>query len=213
MTIVRRGCSSCFPTEDLFVYVHRLHPDRMLVGAIAVPARPGPAAACRDADLLATALVRHLLGRRREAGFLAEVARGLEPPVPAPSAPERGQPQDPLAAGRVWQFRVTLAARQPEDDCQQVDTSALPVKHPSRVRGPDQWTGPGTSWGRRPAITAPHRATPWSKNRALTAGIMKEGLSRLRVPPLRSQPCSRSLRWSASAMNPSRETECGAVIT
>jgi hypothetical protein len=41
------------------------------------------------------------------------------------------------------QIRITLAARPPEDDCQQVDTTALPVKHPSRVRGPDQWTGPG----------------------------------------------------------------------
>jgi hypothetical protein len=28
------------------------------------------------------------------------------------------------------------------DDCQQVDTTALPVRHPSRVRGPDAWTGP-----------------------------------------------------------------------
>ena len=36
-----------------------------------------------------------------------------------------------------------LAARLPADDCQQVDTSALPVKHCSRVRGPDGWTGPG----------------------------------------------------------------------
>src|SRR5258707_12280522 len=36
-----------------------------------------------------------------------------------------------------------LAARLPEDDCQQIDTSALPVRHPSRVRGPDGWTGPG----------------------------------------------------------------------
>ena len=30
----------------------------------------------------------------------------------------------------------------PADPVQQIDTSALPVKHPSRVRGPDQWTGP-----------------------------------------------------------------------
>ncbi len=39
------------------------------------PARPGPAPACSDAELLAIAQVRHLLGRRSEAGFLAEVAR------------------------------------------------------------------------------------------------------------------------------------------
>jgi DNA invertase Pin-like site-specific DNA recombinase len=47
MTVVRRGRSSCFPTEDLFVYVYALIHDLMLVGAIAVPARPGPAPACR----------------------------------------------------------------------------------------------------------------------------------------------------------------------
>ena len=40
------------------------------------------------------------------------------------------------------QFRMTLAARLPEDDCQQIDTSALPVKHPSRIRGLDGWDGP-----------------------------------------------------------------------
>lgn len=35
-----------------------------------------------------------------------------------------------------------LAGRLPADDCQQIDTTALPVKHPSRVRGPDGWIGP-----------------------------------------------------------------------
>ena len=44
--------------------------------------------------------------------------------------------------GAFEQIRVALAARLPEDDCQQIDTSALPVKHTSRVRGPDSWTGP-----------------------------------------------------------------------
>src|ERR1700749_808370 len=37
--------------------------------------------------------------------------------------------------GAFEQLRTTLAARLPEDDCQQADTSAPPVKHPSRVRG------------------------------------------------------------------------------
>jgi hypothetical protein len=31
----------------------------------------------------------------------------------------------------------------------QIATSALPVKHPSRVRGPDQWTGPGNDLAAR----------------------------------------------------------------
>jgi hypothetical protein len=49
-----------------------------------------------------------------------------------------------------------LATRLPEDDCQQVDTSALPVKHPSRVRGPDGWTGPGNDLAARFGRDAAH---------------------------------------------------------
>jgi hypothetical protein len=63
------------PTEDLFVYVYVLIDDLITAGTIAIPPRPGPAPGCSDAELLAIALVRHLLGRRSEAGFLAEVAR------------------------------------------------------------------------------------------------------------------------------------------
>jgi len=44
----------------------------------------------------------------------------------------------------------------PEDDCQQVDTSAQPVKHPSRVRGADQWTGPGNDLAARFGCDAAH---------------------------------------------------------
>jgi hypothetical protein len=50
-------------------------PDAIGSGAVAIAPRPGPAPACTDAELLAVALVRRLLGRRCEAGFLAEVAR------------------------------------------------------------------------------------------------------------------------------------------
>ena len=88
------------PTEDLFVYVYVLVDDAISSGAIAIPPRPGPAPACSDAELLAIALVRHLLGRRSEAGFLAEVARDwahLFPVLP----PKRGQPADPLALGSI----------------------------------------------------------------------------------------------------------------
>ena len=89
------------PTEDLFVYVYVLIDDLVTARIIAIPRRPGPAPACSDAELLAIAQVRHLLGRRSEAGFLAEVARDWGAPVPAPAAPKRGQPADPLAAGRL----------------------------------------------------------------------------------------------------------------
>ena len=95
-----------------------------------------------DAELLAIAQVRHLLGRRGEAGFLAEVARDWAHLFPV-------LPHQSEANGRIrwlWgafeQFRAHLAAGVPVDDCQQIDTSALPVKHTSRVRGPDSWTGP-----------------------------------------------------------------------
>jgi hypothetical protein len=144
------------PTEDLFVYVYVLVDDAIGSRAIAIPARPGPAPACTDAELLAIALVRHLLGRRSEAGFLAEVTRDwahLFPKLPHQSEANR---RIRWLRGAFEQLRAMLAARLPEDDCQQVDTSALPVKHASRVRGPDGWTGPGNDLAARFGRDAAH---------------------------------------------------------
>src|SRR6201993_5099880 len=144
------------PTEDLFVYVYVLIHDLILAGAIVIPRRPGPAPACSHAELLTIALVRHLLGRRSEAGFLAEVARDwghLFPRLPHQSEANR---RTRWLWGAFEQLRIALAARLPEDDCQQVDTSALPVKHASRVRGPDQWTGPGNDLAARFGRDAAH---------------------------------------------------------
>jgi hypothetical protein len=144
------------PTEDLFVYVYVLVHDLMAAGYIKVPPRPGPAPAGSDAELLAIAEVRHLLGRRSEAGFLAEVARDwghLFPHLPHQSEANR---RTRWLWGAFEQLRITLAARLPEDDCQQVDTSALPVKHPSRVRGSDGWTGPGNDLAARFGRDAAH---------------------------------------------------------
>jgi hypothetical protein len=143
-------------TEDLFVYVYVLIHDLITAGAIAIPARPGPEPACSDAELLAIVLVRHLLGRRSEAGFLAEVARDwghLFPVLPHQSEANR---RIRWLWGAFEQVRVTLAARLPEDECQQIDTSALPVKHASRVRGPDGWTGPGNDLAARFGRDAAH---------------------------------------------------------
>ena len=137
------------PTEDLFVYVYVLIHDLMLARAVVVPGRPGPSPACSDAELLTIAVVRHLPGRRSEAGFLAEVARDwrhLFPVLPCQSEANR---RTRWLWGAFEQLRSVLAARLPEDGCQQVDTSALPVRHPSRVRGPDQWTGPGNDLAAR----------------------------------------------------------------
>jgi hypothetical protein len=130
------------PTEDLFTYVYVLVDDLITAGAIVILPRPGPAPACGDAELLAIAIVRHLLSRRSEAGFLAEVARDwshLFPILPHQSEANR---RIRWLWGAFEQFRRWLAGLLPADNCQQVDTSALPVKHPSRVRGPGGWTGP-----------------------------------------------------------------------
>jgi hypothetical protein len=144
------------PTEELFVYDYVLVHDLILAGAIQIPSRPGPVPACSDAELLAITEVRHLLGRRSEAGFLAEVARDwghLFPVLPHQSEANR---RTRWLWGAFEQLRAILAARLPEDDCQQVDTSALPVKHPSRVRGPDGWTGPGNDLAARFGRDAAH---------------------------------------------------------
>ena len=120
------------------------------------PAASGARAACSDAELLAIAEVRHLLGRRSEAGFLAEVARDwghLFPHLPHQSQANR---RTRWLWGAFEQLRIMLAARLPEDYCQQVDTSALPVRHPSRVRGPDGWTGPGNDLAARFGRDAAH---------------------------------------------------------
>ena len=49
----------------------------------------------------------------------------------------------------LWGAFELLRQRQlagvPEDGWQQGDTTALPVRHPSRVRGPDAWDGPAGS--------------------------------------------------------------------
>jgi hypothetical protein len=144
------------PTEELFVYVYVLVHDLILAGAVRIPPRPGPAPACTDAELLAITEVRHLLGRRSESAFLAEVARDwghLFPVLPCQSEANR---RTRWLWGAFEQLRTDLAARLPEDDCQQADTSALPVKHPSRVRGPDQWTGPGNDLAARFGRDAAH---------------------------------------------------------
>jgi hypothetical protein len=112
------------PTEDLFVYVYVVVDDAIGGGAIAIPPRPGPAPGCSDGELLAIALVRHLLGRRSEAGFLAEVARDWGPLFPVLPHQSEFNRRIRWLWGAFEQLRAMLAAGLPEDDCQQVDTSA-----------------------------------------------------------------------------------------
>ncbi len=130
------------PTEDLFVYVYVLIDDAIASGAIEIPPRPGPAPACTDAELLTIAMVRHLPGRRSEAGFLAEVARDRARLFPRLPHQSEVNWRIRWLWGAFEQLRRYLADLLPADSCQQIDTSALPVRHASRVRGPDSWTGP-----------------------------------------------------------------------
>jgi hypothetical protein len=77
-------------TELLFVYIYCLVDDAIKAGALLIPRRPGPAPACTDAELLTIALVRHLLSRRSENRFLAEIRRDwlhLFPHLPHQSCP------------------------------------------------------------------------------------------------------------------------------
>jgi hypothetical protein len=92
---------------------------------------------------LTIAVVRHLLGRRSEAGFLATVAGDWAHLFPVLPDHSEAHQRTRWLRGAPGQFRAALAARAPEDDCQPTGTSALPVKHTSRVRGPGCWTSPG----------------------------------------------------------------------
>jgi Transposase DDE domain len=131
------------PLADLFVHVYVLVDDTLDSGTVPVPRRPGPVPSCSDAEVLTIALVRHLLARPSERGFLAEVRRdwrGYFPALPAQSEFNR---RVRWLWGAFEHLRQRLLADQPADGWQQVDTTALPVKHPSRVRRPDAWAGPG----------------------------------------------------------------------
>jgi hypothetical protein len=130
------------PAEDLFVHVYVLVDDAIIDKAVVIPPRPGPVPACSDAGVLTVALVRRLPGRRSGAGWLAGVRRDrahLFPRLPAQSEFSR---RARWLRGAFEALRARLAARCPGDCRQQTGTPALPVRHPSRVRGPDGWTGP-----------------------------------------------------------------------
>lgn len=127
--------------QDLFVHCYVVIDDLIRSGQVLLPPRPGPTPACSDAEVLTIDVVRHLLGRRSESGFLREVATehaDLFPVLPHHSEFNR---RVRWLWGAFDQIREALLRFFEPDEWAQVDTSALPVKHPSRVRGPDSWVG------------------------------------------------------------------------
>ena len=143
------------PTEDLFVYVYVLIHDLIGAGAVAIPAprapnRPAATPSCSPSRWCATCWAGE---RGRIPG------RGgprLGAPVPAAAAPKRGEPADPLAVGRIRAV--------PGDAGGPAARRRLPAgrhlraagQHTSRVRGPDQWTGPGNDLAARFGRDAAH---------------------------------------------------------
>jgi len=129
--------------EDLFVQVYVLIDDLLSEGRVVIPIRPGPKPTCSDAEVLTINAVRHLLGRRGESTFLEEVRANwpsLFPHLPSQSEFNR---RVRWLWGATELIRQELIASVASDPWSQVDTSALPVKHPSRHRGPEaNWDGP-----------------------------------------------------------------------
>jgi hypothetical protein len=130
------------PLGDLFVHLDVLVDDALADGTVAVPRRPGPAPACSDAEVLTLALVRHLLARPSERAFLQEVRREWRHYFPRLPAQSEFNRRVRWLWGAWERLRQALVRAVPEDAWQQVDTTALPVEHPSRVRGPGDWDGP-----------------------------------------------------------------------
>jgi hypothetical protein len=130
------------PVEDLFVHCYTLIDDLIADQVVTIPPRPGPAPRCTDSEIITIALVRHLLGRRSESGFVAEIR--CEHPDLFPALPHHSEVnrRTRWLYGAFEAIRRVLLEAVPADDWGQIDTSALPVKHPSRARGPDAWTGP-----------------------------------------------------------------------
>jgi hypothetical protein len=130
-------------TEDLLIILFCEVDD--WVRQHGLPARPGPAPACSDSEVLTFALARDLLGYDSERRFrrvLRDDWGHLFPHIPA---------QSELNRRTRWLWGALEALRQhwlaslpPATEAWYAfDTTPLPVKHPSRVRGPDQWCLPG----------------------------------------------------------------------
>jgi hypothetical protein len=114
------------------------------------PIRPGPRPACHDSEVLTVALARELLGCETERRFLRRVRadwRHLFPRLPAQSECNR---RLRWLWGALELLRQHYLAQLPAatEDWYAFDTTPIPVKAASRVRGPDQWYVPGAGAAR-----------------------------------------------------------------
>jgi len=130
-------------TEDLLIVLFCEVDD--WVRAHPLPLRPGRPPACADSEVLTFALARELLGYDSERRFrrvLRDDWRHLFPHIPGQSELTR---RTRWLWGALELLRQQYLAQLPPatEDWYAFDTTPLPVKHPSRVRGPDQWCLPG----------------------------------------------------------------------
>jgi Transposase DDE domain len=113
-------------------------------GAGQIPVHPGPKPAFSDPEVLTLALAWEVLARRSERAFWREVATDwhhLFPDLPHRSELHR---RTKWLWGALEALRVHFTGRlgPPAAGWEQLDTTPLPVKHPSWVRRPDWWVGP-----------------------------------------------------------------------
>jgi hypothetical protein len=130
-------------TEDLLIVLFCEVDD--WVQAHPLPRRPGPLPACSDSEILTFALARELLGYDSERRFrrvLSADWHHLFPQIPAQSELNR---RTRWLWGALEYLRQHWLAGLPAatEDWYTFDTTPLPVRHPSRVRGGDQWWLPG----------------------------------------------------------------------
>ena len=130
-------------TEDLLIVLFCEVDD--WVRAHPLPTRPGVRPACADSEVLTFALAREVLGYDSERRFrrvLRDDWRHLFPHIPAQSELNR---RTRWLWGALELLRRHYLALLPPatEGWYAFDTTPLPVKHPSRVRGPDQWCLPG----------------------------------------------------------------------
>jgi hypothetical protein len=185
------------PTEDLFVYVYVLIDDLISARIIAIPPRPGPAPGCSDAELLAIAQVRHLLGRRSEAGFLAEVARDWAHLFPAcrtkarPAAASAGCGARPGSCAATWpgRSRPMTASRSIPARCRSSTPrgSAAPIPGPGLVA-----CTPGSA--ETPRTPNGSTASAWRSGQTWAAASSGPGAS--------CPPPSTSATWPVTCWKP-----------